>query len=66
MIGWPTVSIATCAWVVLCCLFALLFWQHRHEHPVWLPFVVHVIGLLALVVFPLAAAPLALAWNRNR
>ena len=26
----------------------------------------HLMGLLALVVFPLAAAPLALAWNRVR
>jgi hypothetical protein len=55
------------AWCGLCILLVLFWSQHHSEYltpPV--PFFVHVIGLLALVVFPLAAAPLALAWNRNR
>jgi hypothetical protein len=67
LIGTPTVWVATGAWCGLCILLVLFWSQHRSEHltsPV--PFFVPVIGLLALVVFPLAAAPLALAWNRNR
>ncbi len=66
MIGWPTVGASASVWVVL---FAVLvgFWlQHRSELTASLPFLVHATGLLTLVVFPLAAAPLALAWNRNR
>jgi len=65
LIGPPTVWAAMVAWSALCIL-GLLFWsQHRSEH-LTSPVAVHVIGLFALVVFPLAAAPLALTWNRNR
>ena len=67
LIGSPTVWAAMVLWGALCAL-AMLFWsQHRNEH--WIspsPVFVYLIGLLALVVFPLAAAPLALVWNRNR
>jgi len=66
VISSATVWAATGAWVALCVLLVLFWSQHRNEIPASLPFIVHVIGLLALVVFPLAAAPLALAWNRNR
>jgi hypothetical protein len=66
VIGSPTVWAAIGAWVVLCLLLVLFWSQHRNEYPTSLPFLIHVTGLLALVVFPLAAAPLALAWNRNR
>ena len=65
-IGSPTVWAASSVWVALCALLVLFWSQHRNEHVTSLPFFVHVLGLLALVVFPLAAAPLALAWNRNR
>jgi hypothetical protein len=66
MIGSPTIWAAIGGWGALCILLVLFWSQHRNEHFTSLPFFVHVIGLLALVVFPLAAAPLALAWNRNR
>ncbi len=67
MIGTSAVWMSVGAWSVLCLLLVLFWSQHRSEHltsPV--PFLVHVTGLLALAVFPIAAAPLALAWNRNR
>jgi hypothetical protein len=65
-IGPRTVWAATGVWAALCVLLVLYWLQHRNEHAASLPFLVHVIGLMALVVFPLAAGPLALAWNRNR
>ena len=59
---WAASSACAVSWALL-----VLFWaQHRSEHPSSLPFLVHAVGALALVVFPIAAAPLALAWNRNR
>jgi hypothetical protein len=61
-----TVWAAIGAWVALGVSFVLFWLQHRGEHPTSLPLFVHVIGLMALVVFPLAASPLAVAWNRNR
>jgi len=67
IIGTSTVWAATGAWSVLCLLLVLYWSQHRYEQSMSsVPFLVHVVGLLALVVFPIAAAPLALAWNRNR
>jgi len=66
LIGLPNVWAAAGAWVALCLLFGLFWWQHRIEHPASVHLFVHSVGLLALVVFPLAAAPLSLAWNRNR
>jgi hypothetical protein len=66
LIGSSTAWAASGVWGVLCVLLVLFWSQHRHEHMASLPAVVHAIGLLALVVFPYAAAPLALAWNRHR
>ena len=67
LIGMPTVWAAMGVWGTLCVLGVLFWSQHRSDivtSP--LPVFVHVIGLFALVVFPLAAAPLALTWNRHR
>ncbi len=65
-IGSPTIWAASSAWVALCALLVLFWSQHRDEHAASLPSFVLMLGLFALVVFPLAEAPLALAWNRNR
>jgi len=67
LIGSPTAWAALGLWGALC-ICAVLFWsQHRNDIVISpLPAFVHVIGLFALVIFPLAAAPLALTWNRNR
>ena len=71
LIGSPTVWAALAIWGALC-ICGVLFWaQHRSDigtSPLASPVAVfvHVVGLFALVVFPLAAAPLALTWNRNR
>ncbi len=65
-IGSPTIWIASSAWAALCALLVVFWSQHRSEHPATLPLLIHLAGALALVVFPFAAAPLALAWNRNR
>lgn len=67
LIDMPTTWAALGVFGILC-LAGTFFWsQHRDEPPAtpWALFV-HVIGLFALVVFPLAAAPLAVTWNRNR
>jgi hypothetical protein len=67
LIGTPTVWTAAGIWGGLCILFVLFWSQHRNEHVASsVPVFVHIVGLLALAVFPLAAGPLALAWNRNR
>jgi hypothetical protein len=65
-IGSRTVWAAIGAWAALCALSTVFWLQHRGEHPASLPFSVLVIGVIALVAFPLAASPLAVAWNRNR
>ena len=67
LIGPPTVWSAMGIWGALCTLVVLYWSLHRHPHTAMpLPVYVAVVGLLALVVFPFAAAPLALAWNRTR
>ncbi|MGO8747968.1 MAG: hypothetical protein ACLQNE_18490 [Thermoguttaceae bacterium] len=67
LIGSPTVWAAMVLWGTLCALAMLFCSQHRNEHLLSpAPVFVQLIGLSALVVFPLAAAPLALVWNRNR
>ena len=67
LIGSPTVWAATVLWGTLCELAVLFCSQHRNEHLLSpAPVFVCLIGLSALVVFPVAAAPLALVWNRNR
>ncbi|MBC7817255.1 MAG: hypothetical protein IAG10_10235 [Planctomycetaceae bacterium] len=63
LIGLPTVCAAFSVWLVLSGLIAL-DWMLHPARP--LPLGVTVVGLATLVVAPLAAAPLALAWNRNR
>ena len=63
LIGMPTVSAAGSAWTLLSGLI-VLDWVLHPARP-WLAGVLAV-SLAALVVAPLAAAPLALAWNRNR
>lgn len=67
LIGAPAVWASVGTWSALCLLLLLYWSQHRSDYPT-LPwtFLVHISGLLALTVFPIAAAPLALAWNRNR
>jgi hypothetical protein len=66
MIGSPTLWAAAGICSALGLLLLLFQSQHRVEQLSSLPIYVLVVGLLALVVFPLAAAPLALAWNRHR
>jgi hypothetical protein len=65
-IAMPTVWAAMGAWIALCVLLVLILSPHHGVPPFPLPFFALMLGLLALVVFPLAAAPLALAWNRHR
>jgi hypothetical protein len=67
LIGWPTVSSGLACWVTMCVLAVML----RQRDPSalysvpWQGWLV-ISGLLALVVLPCAAMPLAIAWNRNR
>ncbi|MDB5341166.1 MAG: hypothetical protein JWN70_6785 [Planctomycetaceae bacterium] len=63
MISWPTVYAASGVWVIATAL--IVFFRFgvlkNEQHPILI-----MIGLLALAVAPVATAPLALAWNRNR
>lgn len=63
MIGWPTVYLASGVWVIATAL--IVFFRFgvlkNEQHPILI-----MIGLLALAVAPVATAPLALTWNRNR
>lgn len=63
LIGGPTVGFAASAWALLSGL--IVFDWVLHPARPWLAGALAV-SLAALVVAPLAAAPLALAWNRNR
>jgi uncharacterized membrane protein YdcZ (DUF606 family) len=63
LIGRPTVGFAASAWTLLSGLI-VLDWALHPARP-WLAGLLAV-SAAALVVAPLAAAPLALAWNRNR
>lgn len=63
LIGMPMVVAAASAWTVLSGLI-VLDWTLHPDRP-WLAGVLAV-SFAALVVAPLAGAPLALAWNRNR
>ena len=63
LIGMPTAAASLGVWVVLSGLIAF-DWTRHPERP--LSQVVLFTGLASLVVAPLATAPLALAWNRNR
>ena len=63
LIALATVAAAGSVWMLLSGL--IVFDWVLHPDRSWLACVL-VVGLAALVVAPLAAAPLALAWNRNR
>ncbi|HEX4070348.1 MAG TPA: hypothetical protein VHX68_04245, partial [Planctomycetaceae bacterium] len=63
LIGAPTVVVAASVWGALCALVAI----YGISHPGQESFAYFLaVGILALAVSPLATAPLALAWNRNR
>ena len=64
LIGSPTVYAAAGIWIAASALVVSLQWSAAFANP--LPLHVFVVGVLALAAFPLAGAPLALAWNRNR
>jgi hypothetical protein len=63
LIGAPTILVAASVWGLLCALVAVYGISHPEEG-LLVYFVAA--GVLALAVSPLATAPLALAWNRNR
>jgi hypothetical protein len=63
LIGAPTILVAASIWGLLCALVAVYGISHP-EGGLLVYFVAA--GVLALAVSPLATAPLALAWNRNR
>jgi hypothetical protein len=60
-IGQKTIAISVGTWLLLCAIVAVAMWP-------WTPIsaIVLMCGMLALSVAPVAAAPLALAWNRHR
>ena len=63
---------ALLAGIVLAGLIGLAGWQFSNGLPLptnnhgLTPYFLLISGLLSVVVFPFAAAPLALAWNRTR
>lgn len=63
LIGSPTVVSAFSVWAVLSGLI-VLDWMLHPDRPLGLA--VLIVSLAVLVVAPLATAPLAIAWNRNR
>lgn len=62
LISWPAIYGASSVWIVLS-TFVVGFQQNV---PGNLPPLLLMLGALALGVAPVATAPLALAWNRNR
>jgi hypothetical protein len=62
LIGWPTVYVAASVWIGLAAV-VVLAWT---ENVLGMPEVLLLLAPAALSVAPLATAPLALAWNRNR
>jgi hypothetical protein len=63
LVGVPTLFVAASMWGLLSAL-VVVEWVSHSAKP-FSPYVL-VAGILALSVSPLATAPLALAWNRNR
>jgi hypothetical protein len=63
LIGWTTSYVAASLWTV-CTALVVLAWVYNPPAP--LSVALLLIGAAALSVAPLAAAPLALAWNRHR
>jgi len=62
-ISWPTVGTASTLWAALA-VVAIGGWLLKPAEP--FAVTVFMVGVLALAISPLACAPLALAWNRNR
>jgi hypothetical protein len=63
LVAWRTVVQAAGVWVVLVTAITALWLSYPPYH---LPVLLLLGGICALVVSPLAAAPLTLAWNRTR
>jgi hypothetical protein len=63
LISAPTLAVAASVWGLLCALVAVHGMSHPEEGVLTY---FSGAGILALAVSPLATAPLALAWNRNR
>lgn len=63
MIGWSTAYFAASIWAALSAMAAVVDVWHLSQRPAFYMFLV---GVCALALAPLATAPLALAWNRNR
>lgn len=63
LIGWATVYVAATLWVALAVLIAVTDVWHVWQRPA---LYISLVGVGALALVPLAAAPLALAWNRSR
>ena len=66
----PKIWLAVGLWVAMCVVVGYVVWS-GNSRPVetskfGLRSIVLVMGLLAMIVAPLACAPLALAWNRHR
>jgi hypothetical protein len=63
LIGWATVYVAATLWAALAALIGVTdVWQVWQRPALY----VSLVGVGALALVPLAAAPLALAWNRSR
>jgi hypothetical protein len=63
LIGWPMVAAAASVWAAASAFLALADGMATSRN---LPLYVLLVGGIALALAPLAAAPLALAWNRTR
>jgi hypothetical protein len=63
VIGWPTCGIAAAGWLALCAVAGSVSLLLGFLEPARMALIA---GVLALPLAPLAAAPLALAWNRHR
>ncbi|HVX10292.1 MAG TPA: hypothetical protein VHC22_03885, partial [Pirellulales bacterium] len=63
LIEWITIYVAASLWVALAALMGIADVWHVWQRPV---LYVALVGIGALALAPLAAAPLALAWNRSR
>lgn len=68
MISSQTLCLSAASWAFVCGLLLLTGWIDTHEQTLYgtLASSLLLIGFLALPLWPLAAAPLALAWNRHR
>ncbi len=63
LVGMPTVMASLGIWATLSTIIVI----EMSRHPVGVfPGLIVLVGLAAMTVFPLAAAPLAISWNRTR